>query len=381
MKIFLKPNDVLMFRDGRPFAGGEDHYARGVFPPSPSTFYGALRSKILSECFPDFEGYKRGVNIPEDVKTVVGMKGNYGTLEIRGFFIARERGNTFEPLFGLPFDVVKKKEGEGYTYLRPDDGLLADTGFRSNLFNEMTFLRPLWCRTGERVEYESGFMDLVNFERYLLGEVPVSFIQRDKICLKEERVGIKKSRIRRSVVSGALYSVEYFRLNEDTESKDSTGFLLHISGDGGLLPDSGLLRLGGDHRSCYYHEVDYRMPKVERVKEYVESRRRFKLILLTPAYFEKGWLPDFVRGDGTGRVNGVKFRLISAAIGRYSNIGGFDLLRNRPKEIKRYVPPGSVYFFEIEDGDIEGIFDAFWLKSISGEKAKEGFGLTIIGGY
>ncbi|MFN3533317.1 MAG: type III-B CRISPR module-associated Cmr3 family protein, partial [Candidatus Brocadia sp.] len=32
MKIFIEPNDVLMFRDGKPFSGGDDHYARSTFP-------------------------------------------------------------------------------------------------------------------------------------------------------------------------------------------------------------------------------------------------------------------------------------------------------------------------------------------------------------
>ena len=377
MNLFLRPNDVVMFRDGRPFAGGENHYARGVFPPPPSTFYGALRSKILSEHFPDFKRYKEGVDIPKPVKEVVGTGGDYGTLRIDGFFIGKENdGDTVEPFFILPFDVVKEKEDGGYICLKPDPSLWEKTGIRVSLPDNGTFLKPLWCRTGRHVEYKRVFIGVRALERYLLGGVPeVSSSDEVDIYMKDERVGIKKNRRRGSVVSGALYSVEYWRLRE------SFGFIIQVDGDGGLLPGEGLIRIGGDHRSCHYRRVEPRLPEREKVMECVRGSGYFKLILLTPACFTGGWLPDFVDDEGIGERNDVRFRLVSVVIGRYDNIGGFDLLRGRPKAIKRYVPAGSVYFFKLEDGDVEALFDAFWFKSISTERAEEGFGITIIGGY
>jgi CRISPR/Cas system CMR-associated protein Cmr3 (group 5 of RAMP superfamily) len=42
----IRPQDVWLFRDGKPFSGGEDHAATGIFPPTPFTVQGALRQII-----------------------------------------------------------------------------------------------------------------------------------------------------------------------------------------------------------------------------------------------------------------------------------------------------------------------------------------------
>lgn len=39
--------DTLFFRDGKPFSMGDDVWANGVFPPYPSTLYGALRASYF----------------------------------------------------------------------------------------------------------------------------------------------------------------------------------------------------------------------------------------------------------------------------------------------------------------------------------------------
>ena len=44
----LVPDDVLFFRDGKPNTRGSDHYLRSLFPPNPSTLYGALRTRRLT---------------------------------------------------------------------------------------------------------------------------------------------------------------------------------------------------------------------------------------------------------------------------------------------------------------------------------------------
>lgn len=47
--FFIEADDVLMFRDGRPFTAGESHVIQSLFPPSPLTLQGALRSYILNQ--------------------------------------------------------------------------------------------------------------------------------------------------------------------------------------------------------------------------------------------------------------------------------------------------------------------------------------------
>ena len=51
MKIIwlrLEPEDVLLFRDGRPFNAGQDFRAEGSFPPQPAPVVGAIRAALIS---------------------------------------------------------------------------------------------------------------------------------------------------------------------------------------------------------------------------------------------------------------------------------------------------------------------------------------------
>lgn len=372
MKIFIEPNDVLMFRDGKPFSGGDDHYAKSIFPPSPSTFYGAIRSKILSERYPQYESFKEG-NIPEGIKEIIGTSLLPGSLTITNILIARQENRVIQPIFPTPKDIVKLKGvfETNLFILKPEEKL--KNRIKTNLPSLLH--SPLWLETEKPIEEISGFLTKEMFENYLNGGIPEKIIKSDDLYQKEERVGIMKDRIRKAAATGALYSVEYIRLNE------GVGFILEL---GGIkdFPNEGLLRLGGDHRSAFYKETNFSMPDTETVKQIIEDSKRFKIILLTPAIFSNGWIPDWVdEKTGKWKIDGLILKLVSAAVGKPVYIGGFDLVKGMPKNMKKQVPAGSVYYFEVQEGNINGIFNTFWLKSISSEKQNEGFGISIIGGY
>jgi CRISPR-associated protein Cmr3 len=42
----IDPLDVLLFRESKPFSPGEGSWAKGIFPPLPSTVFQALRSAL-----------------------------------------------------------------------------------------------------------------------------------------------------------------------------------------------------------------------------------------------------------------------------------------------------------------------------------------------
>jgi CRISPR-associated protein Cmr3 len=372
MKIFLEPNDVLMFRDGKPFSGGDDHFARSIFPPSPSTLYGAIRSKFLSEKYPQYENFKIG-DIPEDIKEAVGTPLLPGSLAITNFFTAKRVGGLIQLIFPIPKDIVKlKMEGkESLFVLKREEEM--ERKIKTNLPSPV--LSPLWLKTEEPLEEIRGFLSQEMIDKYLCGGVPDRIIKHSDLYQKDERVGIRKDRIRRTSAAGALYSVEYIRLDE------GVGFALEFTSIKDF-PKEGFLRLGGDHRSAYYKEIDFSVPGVEAIKQMVESSKRFKVILLTPAIFSKGWIPDWIDiKSGEGRINDLSLKLVSAATGRSIHLGGFDIVKGMPKIMKKAVPAGSVYCFEMKEGDINKVFEVFWLKSISTEKQNEGFGISIIGGY
>src|SRR3990167_1901978 len=372
MKIFIEPNDVLMFRDGKPFSGGDDHYARGAFPPPPSTFYGAIRSKILSEKYPQYESFKDG-NVPEDVKNEIGTPSEHGSLTLNNFLLARRIHGAIQPIFPVPRDIVKIKgiEEKKLFLLKPDESL----NNKINCNFPFASLTPLWLKTESPIEEVNGFLSLQAMSTYLGGNVPNEIVKSEVLYQKDERVGIKKHRTTKAAEAGALYSVEYFRFKEDV------GFAVELAGVE-KFPPEGLLRLGGDQRSAFYRESLFSLPDVEMVKNKIKNTGQFKVVFLTPAIFDKGWMPDWIdRKSGIGTVNNITLKLISAALGKPVHIGGFDLVKKTPKDMKKAVSTGSVFYFQLKKGSIDEVFNIFWLKSISDEKQNEGFGITIIGGY
>lgn len=373
MKLYIEPNDVLMFRDGRPFAGGDDHFARGVFPPSPGTIYGALRSHILSHHWPEYNKFASvHEEMPEKLQKEIGTPNGLGSLTLCQLTLAKRNGDSVEQYFPIPRDIAKGKGcDDGKLYLlspKEMSGITTITDLPASLNN-------MWYLSEKTMEAVSGFVSSKEMGEYLLGKSPLSWIKSDELFKTEERTGIQKSRKTRSVETGRLYSVEYFRMAENT------GFAVEVSNTE-LLSKSGILRLGGDNRSAHYMETSWNEIAKGQIKKKVSEGRRFKLVLITPAIFENGWLPEGMnKGTMQGEINGIAVKMIAACIGKPVGIGGYDLVKNRPKTMKKAVPAGSVYYFELQESSIDDLFERVWHKSISDEKSQEGFGITLIGGF
>lgn len=373
MKLFIEPNDVLMFRDGRPFAGGDDHFARGIFPPSPTTIYGALRSHILSNSWSEFNKFaSEQEQIPEDFKTEIGTPKKLGSLTLCQFTLARRNNSGIEQFFVMPKDVIKKKGSEDLKqYVLspqkfPESKIMTD--LPSGLVN-------MWYPSEDAMEAVSIFLSLKEMTDYLIGKAPSIVTATKELFDTEERTGIRKSKASRSVETGGLYSVEYFRLNKDS------GFAVEVDNTK-LLAEFGILRLGGDNRSARYSKTSWNEIPTEPIKKKIAETNCFKLVLTTPAIFKNGWIPEGIDSNTMqGQINGIEARLISACMGKPVGIGGYDFVKNHPKVMKKAVPAGSVYYFELKDGTVNSLFEKLWLESISDERSQEGFGITLIGGF
>jgi CRISPR-associated protein Cmr3 len=254
-------------------------------------------------------------------------------------------------------------------------------------------LQHLWLRNDVHLEVASGWLTEKGVQRYLddnarssdsffaSGEVIAGDQIGKVIFTREERTGIARDRARRSVREGLLYSVEYLRL------KQGMGFFAELDGTK-LLPDAGLISLGGDHRPAHYQAAQISDLALERIKQQLRERRRFKLILTTPALFESGWYPKWIDGQRLEGSRGkVRVKLIAVALGKSVGIGGFDLVKQHPKPVHRFVPAGSVYFFELLEGSEEDVVRIFCGRSVSEdletfpETARQGFGYSMIGAW
>ena len=107
------------------------------------------------------------------------------------------------------------------------------------------------------------------------------------------------------------------------------------------------------------------------IRDVIDKSKKFKLYLATHAIFDDGWLPKCLHGA---------IELITAAVGNYVTIGGWDVANRSPKDAYRAVPAGSVYYFRLINGTkAETVLDCLHYKNIGDQRTQEGFGLAYVG--
>ncbi|MEM3554082.1 MAG: type III-B CRISPR module-associated protein Cmr3 [Candidatus Bathyarchaeia archaeon] len=324
MELLIKPVDVWLFREGRPFSAGEDHDAATIFPPTPFTLQGAIRTKVLVDKGVDFSQFTS----PDPD---VGYGDNFGKLRLIGPMLVRKRQDgKWERLIPMPADGVKL--GENFALLKP-----RQLPFKTNLPEG---LQLLWAK-GERIGEAKGWLPESEWARYLQGEAPKQVVNSDDLFALEPRFGIAIDRGKRTTQTQMLYRATFVRLKDDVALWAKVESV-------NLQSKKGFLRFGGEGRSAIYELVEplqnftSYMPKLEKQSGVV----RFKVVLISPAWFSDGWQPK--DGDWS-KIFGTPVRLIAAAIPRPQKFGGFDVARGEPKPIRNFVPAGSVYFFEADE--------------------------------
>ena len=386
---FIRPIDTLFFRDGKPFEFGIENYSFSIFPPSPRTFYGALRTYIILS-HSSLNSYKKD----EKLLKIVGDENNFGNLRIYGPIIAKKIGSYIEMYFPIPKDVMLKETfiEKRAIYLKPQE--IEEANF--NLDKKINLVIP---EQEEDLEEVEGYFSNSDMEDYLsekseLGE-KLEKIAKDSsnIYKHEHRVGIKINKERGTVEPHYLYSSPHLRLGIFNTAR-YYGFIVGIDGDEGLVNNRGIFRLGGDTRVVELEELEegmiekifsqFRLQIIEKIK----NSKRFKMILLTPAIFQNGWYPDFLNisnDELKGKWEGIEIKLVGCILGKPKYLGGFDLVKQTPKSIKKVIPPGSVYFFEIINDtniDWDNIFNNYFPRSIdNSDLSKEGFQLILLGGW
>jgi CRISPR-associated protein Cmr3 len=245
--------------------------------------------------------------------------------------------------------------------------------------------------------------------QHLLGQsiAPNHGIEASHLFQRDPRLGIGLNTDAHTAEEGQIYTTEGFAFSPKDASASakfvSTGFLVGLQGVAELMPQQGVLRLGGDGRSAHYKRVDVDLAETwlglgpirsgdAAATKGERALARFRLILQTPALFNHGWLPEGVaqQSDGSYRLQGDGFsaRLACAALGRREVVSGWDLFNWKPKPAQAAVPAGSVYWFDEFAGDAGKL--AAWLDGglwphnpVAQQQSRraEGFNRALLGAW
>lgn len=341
--------DTLFFRNASPFDAELSQSAISLFPPFPSVYAGALRYADTSD-HPD--------------KTVISRK-----LKI-GFNGIMVDGRIMLP---RPLDTIVLPTNE----IQIMPLITAPIGSYSLPF----VLSGEGLGKGKEPELKGGgYLDEGGINQYLQsnpGNIPCTPLAR--LIDRERHVGIQIDSATGATQAGLWYAIEKVRpisLNQKKQgSLQEQKCSLVVEADGIAITTPSVIRLGGEAKAASINVLGT-TPAIRTISS---TKKYFKLYLATPSIFKHGWIPWWIDPDSKEGVfaykkRRIRVRLISAAVGRHIAIGGFAFEQRKPKEMRYAVPAGSVYFFEILEGEFDDAVKLFHQKCIS--DYREGYGFV-----
>lgn len=349
----IKPRDPFVARDGRPFATG--NRMRSVDWAYPSVLAGSLRT-MLGKALGHFD--------PEALRAI----------EVGGGFPVRDGELFFPP----PLDCVLRSEPPAALAVKPDPSAAAFTSLPSGL---APCLLPATAQDEFKPARQPAFVSARLMASWLRGEswsYPFSTTAGviDRVPV-EERTHVALDPSTLASREGMLYQTAGLALPPDVTLQARCSAAGRVD---------GVHPLGGERRLAFWQPAPSAAsgwacdPQLQAA---LSEARRIRMVLATPALFDDGWKPAWLRGAGLVPGTSLRLHLEGACVGRGRPVSGWSLEKNHcgPKPTRRMAPAGSVYFFEILDQGDPRQLPSRWLESVSDQPQDrtDGFGLALWG--
>lgn len=367
------PKSPLVFRTGKPFDQPGDPVSLGF--PLPSTLAGACRTAHGDANATDFSSEEQVADLRK--------------IAVAGPLAAIIRANTIEPLFPRPVDTFYQRlpgKQLGVIRLQPrecESGELIDLPHKD--------LLPVFPKEEIKGKPANGvsWWKKEHFFTWLAGKIPT-------VCRPDELGWAGPERNLRTHVAldpsslAARDSMLFQTENMDFGAcctkhgwnEERYGILARMAGEN-IAKQVRFCRLGGEGRVCSLVAKDQVWPVMpDMILQKLKTAGWIRMVLVTPAIFARGWQPgwldDSLQGSPPG-FPGVKLRLKSFACSRWQPVSGWDLQKKKPRAVRRMVPAGSVYWFQVEGGS--ETLEKLWLRPVSDDEQDrlDGFGLAAIG--
>lgn len=381
-RVALVPRDGFFCKDGRGWHTSSSGRGHGLDWPWPSTILGALRTAWGREAEQAHQG-------PFDWRTETA-----GVTLGRSLVLRRPmRAGAAQPfstdarVWPVPADALWLEGHERVYALRPKPPAISTLGGDVGNPDIKVAREALWVpevSDSSKPKSPPRWWSEECFTNWLCGDVVPAKPEHGH--LKAERrmqahVGIRPDRL--TADDGILFAHDVV---ETLEPKAEWAIGVEVTLPRGKLPP--FATLGGDGRLAHIEDIESNIfePPPHLIEKFSGSGQRFiRLVVVTPACFTEGWLPDGFTVQGTefrGTIAEAKVVLRAAFVGRPVHISGWDMATNKPKLTSRMVPPGAVYFCERTDGKTFGEKEAraLWLAAIgSRPRTAEGFGRVVPG--
>lgn len=387
MPWIIEARDPLIFRDGRPI-GGNAPIATMNFP-YPSTLAGAVRGRLAS----DAGGF-----------TLSGKTGPLAELRqipVRGPLLAEvsPTGKFLGWLLPAPRDALVRlgdRDALSLTPLRPQplppgrhvDGL---DKHGLDLLMPTVQLPP-----GKPLNDPPVFWREQHYLAWLTSQAPAARHARDLgigVFPQEARMHIVMKPNERVGEDGGLFETVGLRF-VDTPTPGTMSqcrhYALSVACPGGTVAGKQLTMrpelapLGGERRLARWWPAGAAWPKPPiTLHEQILRTRRARLLLVTPALFDRGALPGW-SGNVWPGAGPVQATVRAACVPSAQIVSGWDMETNKPKPTRRMAASGSVYFITLkcdDDAALRCWIDDTWLQSICdrAEDRRDGFGLAALG--
>jgi CRISPR-associated protein Cmr3 len=383
----IEPREPLIVRDGRPFNRQPGVMANTLPFPFPSTTAGAARSRAGSE-----DGLFTAYS---DLTTLL-------TIPVRGpLLVEFIDDDHWRLLVPAPGDALLLEDDKLLRCQRlqpvvpPADARTAPfrrNGEKNNA-DQLLPIGPATYNPAKPAKRQPAFWRWNKFEEWLLKpeqKLAGGLFAREELGIQslpqEERIHVALERDMMVAREGGLFETRGLEFTnqpgEEINQARRLALWLAVAPHETYNIQEGLDNLGGERRLVSWKLGNQELPQCSaELRKQILQDRACRLILLTPAYFRQGYLPDIEHLT----YRSAKPLLRAALVQRPQVVSGWDINSHKEKPTRRLAPAGSVFFLEFPDQasleDIEQWINQFWMNTI-GDNAQDcldGFGLAVPG--
>ncbi|HEU5375227.1 MAG TPA: type III-B CRISPR module-associated protein Cmr3 [Ktedonobacteraceae bacterium] len=403
----MEPRDPLLVRDGRPFGPDPGARATSLPFPFPSTLAGGIRSRAGV----DENGIFQYIDRNEDTRQ-----------HLQRLKRLRVRGPLLVELAGDSGDIKLEEEQEAngskipvpqYFLPAPSDALLLPVKNEATV--RIQQLLPLELPPGAATDLDRqnllfvgptsdgepekpyanapAYWSWKHFNTWLLK--PSELAGTDLLPAQLGLRGLERDRRQHVSIDsdkeiakdGTLFETSGLEFTTPGSGKQRLSSARRLAlalaaEDNEYEIHPGLTGFGGERRLSTWRKSSMELPKCSKeLEEAIVAASHCRLLLLTPACFQQGYLPQWLQEEAAHY--GVTPGLKAIAVQRPRIVSGWDLELRRPKPSRRLVSAGTVLFLSLQ-GQPEALREwirSTWMQCISDKEEDriDGFGLAILG--